>query len=105
MSESVQITTAIMGFFIAAAFGWSVWRVAQSNGIWRAIHAANVILVVAAAGFVATDNVGYGMLAGIGIILLSLAVMLMDASRSRWLAFILVVAGILLASGLPFVTS
>ena len=104
MNISVIITTTVTGLFLLAAFIWSLSRIRHGRALWRVIHALIAVLMVAGVLAVAFNNLPYGVMAGVPLLLLSLAALMFDKSRLRWLAFIQVFSGLLLAGGVPFVS-
>ena len=94
-----------MGLFFAGALVWSIRRILYGGKRWRRVHGANVALMVIAGISIYAGQPALSMIAGIGITFISLAIMTLEKARNRWIGFILLVGGIILASGLPFVTS
>jgi hypothetical protein len=102
MTASLILSTSIMVMFQLAAFAWSVWRSINSRGKWRILHGLIAALMIGGALSVFANWMGGGVLIGLALVLTSLSALLFDASRARWLAFIQIFSGVLLAAGYAF---
>lgn len=102
MSVSVYFTGAIMLAFMIVATGWSLTQVVKGKGIWRLIHLILVLSMLGGALSIYMNQGGIGMLLGITLLALSLAVMFVSKSKNRWLIIIQFISGAILASGIPF---
>lgn len=104
MSASLYVTGAIMAAFLLAAIVWSAARVKATTGAWRLLHLGLVLLLPAAGLCVYLNLILPGIFIGLCLLLLALAALLFDGDRRRWLAFVPLFTGLLLAAGVPFVT-
>ena len=102
MNWSVYVSGVIVICFILAAAAWSFSRIFMESGGLRALHATLVGATLGGAICFGLGAVGYGMLLGIIMVLTSLAIMLLENHGQRWLVFVPLTTGALLASGIPF---
>jgi hypothetical protein len=102
MSVSVYITGAIMIAFMVVATGWSFTQTVTGKGIWRLIHLILALAMIGGALTIYMNQGGFGILLGIILLVLSLAVMFVSKSKNRWLVVIQFISGVILASGIPF---
>lgn len=102
MNASVYVTGAVMATFMLAATGWSLARATRGGARWRLVHLAIALSMIGGAFSVYMNQGGSGMLLGIVLLVLSLAVMLIDKSPGRWPVLIEFISGAILASGILF---
>jgi hypothetical protein len=102
MNISVYVTGAIMIAFMAVATGWSLTQTVKSNGIWRLVHLMLALSMLGGALAIYMNQGSIGMLLGIVLLILSLAVMFISKLKKHWLIVIQFISGALLASGIPF---
>lgn len=102
MNFSVYFTGAIMAAFMLGSVLWSFSQVRNGIGIWRVIHLAIALTMLAGGMAIYMNQGGIGMLLGILLLVLALAVMFVEKSQNKWLAVIQFITGAILASGLLF---
>jgi len=101
----IYLTATISVSFLIATWVWSLRRAVQGPGRVRIVHAMIALLMLAGGWAVWQNQPGLGMPAGLVLSVLSLGVLFFDTSPARWLAFVQLFGGMLLAAGLPFVTA